>query len=225
MNLLAIETSSSIGSIALGRDGHVEQRLIESPREQTELALPLIEELLHAQELRLESLDALAFGRGPGAFTGLRIAAALAQGLGMSMGLPLVGVSSLAVAALGVCRKSGASRVLVCVDARMGEVYWAAFEARDGAVIALTDERIGRPADVDVPDSGPWVLAGDGLAAYPADVERFAAVTSRAMFEVVPSACNLLPLAERELAAGHTLTPDSARPIYLRDSSAWKPST
>ena len=132
MKLLAFETSSREGSVALLVDGAVQQEFVTTPREQTAQLLPLAARLLADTGLALRDLDGIAFGKGPGSFTGLRIAAAAAQGLGMATGLPLLPVSSLAATAQGMWRIHGSSQTLVCVDARMGEVYWAAFGVGGG---------------------------------------------------------------------------------------------
>ena len=143
MKLLAFETSSRTGSVALHVDGTVRQESIATPREQTEQLLPLTAGLLNGAGLALRDLDAIAFGRGPGSFTGLRIAAAVAQGLGLATGLPLLPVSSLAAAAQGLWRTHGSSNTLVCADARMGEVYWAAFDVHGDALAGVAAQASG----------------------------------------------------------------------------------
>ncbi len=131
MKILAIETSSDVGTVALLAEGAVEEQRIATPREQTERILPLVGDLLSAAGLTLEDLDGIAFGRGPGSFTGLRIAAAVSQGFGLAANLPLLPVSSLAAMAQGVWRTQSQACSLVCIDARMGEVFWGAYEVRD----------------------------------------------------------------------------------------------
>ena len=142
MKLLAIETSSDVGTVALLAEETVEQQRIATPREQTERILPMIGELLATAGLPLEDLDGIAFGRGPGSFTGLRVAAAVAQGLGLAVNLPLLPVSSLAAMAQGLWRTEGQERSLVCIDARMGEVYWGVFEVREGLAELLGAEHL-----------------------------------------------------------------------------------
>lgn len=153
MKLLAFETSSPKGSVALHVDGAVRQETIATPREQTAQLLPLTAKLLDGAGLALRDLDAIAFGRGPGSFTGLRIAAAAAQGLGLATGVPLLPVSSLAATAQGLWRTHRSLNTLVCFDARMGEVYWAAFEVREGLARVVGTERISRPGAVTVPET------------------------------------------------------------------------
>ena len=171
MKLLAFETSSREGSVALYVDGAVRQAPIATPRQQTEELLPLTAKLLNGAGLSLRDLDAIAFGRGPGSFTGLRIAAAAAQGLGMATGLPLLPVSSLAATAQGLWRTHGSSNTLVCVDARMGEVYWAAFEIRDGLARVVDTEQVTSPEEVSAaaPAARSAAEPEDGSAAEPED--------------------------------------------------------
>jgi tRNA threonylcarbamoyladenosine biosynthesis protein TsaB len=119
VNLLAIETSSEIGTVALASNGSILERRIETPRAQTERILPLVDELLSASGLVLRDLNAIAFGRGPGSFTGLRVAAAVSQGLALAVKIPVLPVSSLAAMAQGVWRTDGEINALVCADARM----------------------------------------------------------------------------------------------------------
>lgn len=158
--------------MALHVDGAVRQALIATPRKQTEELLPLTAKLLTSADLSLRGLDAIAFGRGPGSFTGLRIAAAAAQGLGMATGLPLLPVSSLAATAQGMWRIHGSSHTLVCVDARMGEVYWAAFKMQDGLARVVGTEHITSPEELSAagPVSRSAAAPEDGSAAAPGDI-------------------------------------------------------
>src|SRR3569833_3307602 len=127
MKLLAIDTATEACSAALYLDGAVNKRYVLAPREHALLILPMIDELLRDANLSPLELDAVAFGRGPGAFTGLRIAAGVAQGIAYGADLPVVPVSSLAALAQGCYRERGVTRVLATIDARIGEVYWGAY--------------------------------------------------------------------------------------------------
>lgn len=163
--------------MALYVDGAVRQALIATPREQTEQLLPLTARLLDSAGLSLRDLDAIAFGRGPGSFTGLRISAAAAQGLGMATGLPLLPVSSLAATAQGMWRTHGSSHTLVCMDARMGEVYWAACKMQDSLARVVGTEQITSPEELSAaaPGDPSAVNPGDVSAARP--VSRSAAAS------------------------------------------------
>ena len=246
--MLAFETSSREGSVALQVDGAVRQAPIATPRQQTEELLPLTAKLLNGAGLSLRDLDAIAFGRGPGSFTGLRIAAAAAQGLGMATGLPLLPVSSLAATAQGLWRTHGSSNTLVCVDARMGEVYWAAFEIRDGLARVVDTEQVTSPEEVSAaapvarsaaePEDGSaaaskdgsaavpvsWCAAGSGFEVYGDELAGLMAQAGGVFPQARPQAIDLFPLAQADLAAGIGRTPEEANPVYLRSESAWKPA-
>ncbi len=227
--LLALETSSATGSVALAVGGELRERTIPTPREQTELVLPFVAELLAEAQLQLGDLDALVFGRGPGSFTGLRIAAALAQGFAMAAGRPLVAVSSLAALAARARREHGVGRVVTCVDARMGEVYWAAYalDAATGLMRLEGEERLASPAALaaeaaDAAEAGGWYAAGSGWERYAEALGPIAAGAAGVDAGLVPAARDLLPQAEAELAAGRVLAPEQALPVYLRSESAWR---
>lgn len=233
MKVLGIELSSAVGSIALGLDGEIAARTIATPREQTGRTLALVEELLAAAGLRLRDLDGVAFGRGPGSFTGLRVAAAHAQGFALAAGLPLYPVSSLLALAQGAWRTSGIERVLVCVDARMDEVYCGAFELAGGVMAPVADESIGSAADVAALAEAPlrvfgaaqrWAAVGDGFASAHGAVvlEPVAARAAERLFDTTAAAEDLFPQAERDHAAGRATAPFDALPAYLREATAWR---
>ncbi|MDI9229458.1 tRNA (adenosine(37)-N6)-threonylcarbamoyltransferase complex dimerization subunit type 1 TsaB, partial [Serratia bockelmannii] len=126
--ILALDTATEACSAALLNQQQIYARFEIAPRDHTQRILPLVQELLQVQQLELTALDALAFGRGPGSFTGVRIGIGIAQGLALGANLPMIGVSSLATMAQGAWRLTGATRVLAAIDARMGEVYWAEYQ-------------------------------------------------------------------------------------------------
>ena len=225
MNLLAFETSSRIGSVALETPAGLTVRDLGIAREQTERLLGSTDELLAAAGIALQSLDGIAFGRGPGSFTGLRVSAAVAQGLAAVSGVPLLPVSSLLGLAERAWQEARCERTLVCVDAHMGEVYSAIAERRGDAVEIVGDERLCAPADVRPPQRAPWCAVGNGFAAH---AEALAAVAREATIvlpELVPSAAALLPRAQRDLAAGRITAPSAALPVYLREHTAWRRSS
>jgi tRNA threonylcarbamoyladenosine biosynthesis protein TsaB len=224
MNLLAFETSSHFGSVALETEHGVVVREIATPREQTERLLALTDELLAAAGIELADLSGIAFGRGPGSFTGLRVSAAVAQGLAAASGVALLPVSSLLCLAETAWRDAGCERALVCVDAHMGEVYWAFAERRAGIVELVGDERLGVPSEVAAP-AGPWWAVGNGFAAHAQVLGPLERAATKVLPELVPSAAGLLPLAKRDLAAGRRTAPAAALPVYLREHTAWRRSS
>ncbi|OBS10509.1 tRNA (adenosine(37)-N6)-threonylcarbamoyltransferase complex dimerization subunit type 1 TsaB [Acidihalobacter prosperus] len=219
MKLLAIETATEACSVALGVNGEVIERHQVAPREHTQLVLPMVAELLAEAGIALGELDALVLGRGPGAFTGLRIAAGVVQGLAFSVDRPVVSVSTLAMLAQSAI-EAGHPAVIAALDARMGEVYWGAYRA-DGAGLAATEEResVSPPAEVQPPDDEPWTGVGPGFAVY---AEVLGNLNGLTVFDdaVLPRARHALPLAARDLAAGLAVPAEQAQPVYLRNRVA-----
>ena len=225
MNLLALETSSSVGSVAIETPAGVVVRDLKTPREQTEQIIALTDELLRDAGIGLRELDGIAFGRGPGSFTGLRVSVAVAQGLAAVDGVPLLAVSSLLCLAQRAWREHGCERTLVCVDAHMGEVYWARAAVRDGVVGIGGDERLAAPNDVELPSGTSYCAAGNGLAAHAAALAQIVSGAERVFADLTPSAIDLLPQAKRDLEAGRVLAAAAALPVYLREHTAWRRSS
>ncbi len=227
MNLLGIETSGTIGSVAVRTAAGVLVREIATPREQTERVLTLVDELLSAAGTPLEALDGIAFGRGPGSFTGLRVSTAVAQGLSAATGLPVLPVSSLLCLAERAWREGGWQRCLVCIDAHMGEVYSAESVRRDGIVQIVGPERLSTPADVAPLAGADWAAVGSGFATPGPGQELTAplAAAAHVLAALQPSAQDLFPQAERELAAGRGVDAVAALPVYLREQTAWRRSS
>lgn len=217
MKLLALETATEACSAALWVDGRVLARFQHAPRLQTELMLPMVDELLAEAGLRLNDLDAIAYSRGPGAFTGVRIAAAVAQGLAFGVDLPIIPVSSLQTLAQGVYREFGASQVLCVFDARMDEVYVGAYQllGEDRLMQPLMPERLGAAATVQLPEEGAYFGAGNGLVYLPVLAPRIHLTHTEA--KLFPQAQDLAVLAVPEFKAGRALAPELALPVYLRD--------
>ena len=225
MNLLGIETSGTIGSVALHTSAALLVREIATPREQTEQVLSLVNELLTAAEITLEALDGIAFGRGPGSFTGLRVSTAVVQGLSAATGVPVLPVSSLLCLAERAWREWKLERCLVCVDAHMGEVYWAESARREGIVRIVGSERLGAPADVARLAGADWGAVGTGFATYGrSDLAEVCAASARVVAALQPSAQDLFPQAARDVAAGRGVAATAALPVYLREHTAWRRS-
>ena len=228
MNLLGLETSSTIGSVAVETPGSTLVREIATPREQTAQILALIDELLREAGIGLPDLNGIAFGRGPGSFTGLRVSVAVAQGLAAVAGMPLLPVSSLLCLAERAWREHGCERALVCVDAHMGEVYWALAERRGGVVGIAGDERLGTPSDVTPPAAvaaSAWFAIGSGFAAHADALAAVRQTAAQVLPALVPSAVDLFPQAKRDLAAARVAAPTAALPVYLREHTAWRRSS
>ncbi len=217
MNILAIDTATERCSAALLVGEQMCERSAETPRAHAELILPMVADLLKESGMRLADVDAIAYGRGPGAFTGVRIAVSVAQGLAFGAGKPTIGISNLAAVAQQVATQS--TEVLVCMDARMGEVYWCRYALRPGEqdVQPLAPERVSAPQDV---QGDRALCAGTGFAVYPVLAEFAAACPVRS--EVLPHAREIARLAVWAMARGEATAPAHAAPIYLRDNVAKK---
>src|SRR5687768_8466187 len=173
MKLLAFETATEACSVAVYADGAVRERFELAPRRHAELSLPWAEQLLAEAGLAKSQLDAIAIGRGPGAFTGVRLAIAIAQGIALALDRPIVPVSTLAALAHGAAPEDGGRPILAAIDARMSEVYTGAFAWRGDMLLALGAEALQAPSAVDVPDDDlQWRGVGTGFAALDGELAR-----------------------------------------------------
>jgi tRNA threonylcarbamoyladenosine biosynthesis protein TsaB len=220
MNLLAIETATEACSVALVHGDEVIARSEVAPRRHAELVLPMADALLAEAGLGRHALDAIAVGRGPGAFTGVRLGISLAQGMALALDLPVITVSSLAALAQEAPEDEAA--ILAVIDARMGEIYAASYRRDDnGGLVALDEERVCTPASLLLPSAAAWRVVGTGWATY-ADVLRgqLTGELLGAEGERYPQARHVAELAAREFQAGRVLAPEQALPVYLRDKVA-----
>ncbi len=227
--LLAVETATEACSVGLWVEGETRVRHEVAPREHARLSGRFIEVLLAESGLTASAIDAIAVGRGPGSFTGVRIAISLVQGLALSLDRPVIPVSTLAVLGQGGLRRhEGVEAALVAIDARMGQVYWGAF-ARDpdtGLALAATDEAVLDPARVSAEAIRPQdaVAVGTGWGAHGAALQvalgSGCAITEP---EALPHAEDLLALARPRFEAGDAVDAAEALPVYLRDQVASKP--
>jgi tRNA threonylcarbamoyladenosine biosynthesis protein TsaB len=217
MKILALDTATEACSVALAVGDLQLDRYHEPGRGHAELLLPLVDELLAEAGIGLRALDAIAFGRGPGGFTGVRLAASVAQGLAFGADIGVVPVSDLAaVAQRAAGLHPGATRVLAVNDARMREVYWAQFDAGE-QVAAAGEERVSAAADVRLPDGRGWIAAGRGLAAAPELAQRCREAGALIEDELLPRASEILLLARPAVARGQVLPAEGALPVYVRD--------
>jgi tRNA threonylcarbamoyladenosine biosynthesis protein TsaB len=219
LNVLAIETSAETLSLAFAHAGAVNALDEVVGNRHAELLLPRIERLLVEAGAGIRSLDAIAFGAGPGAFTGVRIACGVAQGLALARNLPVIGIGSLEALA----EDSGAERVIACIDARMGEVYHAAYRRTQNGWEALNAPELVRPEELTVPDDDGWVGCGSGFRVHgDALARRCGRHLARAVADALPRASAMLRLALPRFAAGEGKDPAEAVPLYVRDKVALK---
>ena len=229
MKLLAIETATEACSVALWIDGEVRERFGIVPRQHAELALPWAEQLLAESGFAKSQLDAIAVGRGPGAFTGVRLAVALAQGIALALDRPVVPVSTLAALAFpsplvgegGAQAPGEGANILAAIDARMGEIYVAAFRRDGDSIIPTSDEIVIAPAQYDLPEGEGWIGVGTGFAAADGVLQsrfgsRFASMDATAL----PHAADVARLGVSAFANGGGLAPERLEPAYLRNNVA-----
>lgn len=233
MKLLAFETSTEACSVAIYSDGQVQERFEIAPRRHTELALPWAEALLAEAGIQRCQLDAIAVGRGPGAFTGVRLAIALAQGIALGLALPVIPVSTLAALAMqartfscspqraGTLPKADEGRVIAAIDARMGEVYLGAFSGAGEGVLALSEEVVVRPDAAVIPEGDDWQGVGTGFAAADGALKlRLADSVQAVNAQALPHAADVARLAVLAYARGEVVPPERIEPAYLRNEVA-----
>ncbi|MEJ2400586.1 MAG: tRNA (adenosine(37)-N6)-threonylcarbamoyltransferase complex dimerization subunit type 1 TsaB [Xanthomonadales bacterium] len=225
--ILAIETSTEGCSVALNAGAGLLERFERAPMKHAELILPFVRGVLAEAGWALGEIDVIAFGRGPGSFTSLRIGIGVVQGLAWGADLPVVPVSSLqavAQAALESADDADPDTVLVAMDARMNEVFHATYRRDDtGTAQPLDRERVSAPSELSAPQSGGFIAAGNGFARYDELAPLAAAAHSRQP-DLWPRAAVVLTLAQHWLAGHEPLPPEQAQPVYLRNTVAEKPS-
>ena len=217
MKLLAIDTATEACSAALHIDGVTTSRYEVAPRRHAQLILTMVDELLADSSLSLSQLDALAFGRGPGAFTGVRIAAGVIQGLALSADCPIVPVSTLAALAQGAIYES--KQIACAIDARMGEVYWGLYQANEDSIMQLVGEESVCPPDaIQIPASDGWFGVGSGWESYENELKcRMSGSLSACRTGDYPNAEAICTLAIDAYLRGEVVDAAEAQPVYLRD--------
>ncbi|MCF5881553.1 tRNA (adenosine(37)-N6)-threonylcarbamoyltransferase complex dimerization subunit type 1 TsaB [Aeromonas veronii] len=224
LKILAVDTATEACSAALLVGDKLFSRWEEAPRDHTRKILPMVQAVLEDAGISLSDLDAIAFGRGPGSFTGVRIGISVAQGLAFGAGVPLIGISTLAAMAQGAYRLDGAEQVLTAIDARMNEVYFGRYELIDGRMQLVGDEVVSEPtALVDARGklAGRVTCVGTGFETYGETLSGLAdeLAVSQVRF---PAAEDMLPLARSAWLAGEAVPVEQATPVYLRDKVTWK---
>jgi tRNA threonylcarbamoyladenosine biosynthesis protein TsaB len=226
MKLLALDTATEACSAALSIDGEIISRYVLAPREHAHTIIPMMDELMAEAGVSLSQLDAIAFGRGPGSFTGVRVAASLTQGVAYGAGLPVVPVSTLATLAQAAIEEEGGSHILAAIDARMQEVYWGEYHRDErGLALLMGDEQVLPPGQAPVPDKNTYIGIGSGWHTYADELEdRLGSMVSKTLPEALPQARYVARLAALYYEQGLTVQASKALPVYLRDDVAKKPS-
>lgn len=225
VKILSLDTSTAACTVALSIDDKVIQRHQIAPREHAQLILPWIDSLLAEAGIKLNELDALAVGRGPGSFTGLRIGVGVAQGLAFGADLPVILVSSLQIIAQTAYGQLNREKILVAQDARMNEVYWAAYSKDEsGLMKPAIDDQLRMPSTVELPiDKDSWCLVGDAWNVYSQALgERLQIINFQLTNDIVPKAEYLSQIASNLFKQKQFVSPENAMPVYLRGKGAWR---
>lgn len=218
MNILAIDTATQACSVALLQDGVVHEDYREAPQQHAKLLLTMIDAILEKHHCKPEAIDVLAFGRGPGSFTGVRIAASAVQGLALGLNIPVAPISNLQALAHFAQRTLGASAIIPALDARMGEIYWAAYhEDEQGMLQIKHPESVSSADQLSVLPSNNWIGIGNAWHEYSAAMEQ-ALVTppAKIIANALPHAYDIALLAQQDPQAW--LPAEQALPVYLRDN-------
>ncbi|WP_372832716.1 tRNA (adenosine(37)-N6)-threonylcarbamoyltransferase complex dimerization subunit type 1 TsaB [Pontibacterium sp.] len=221
--ILALDTSTDACSVALDIDGEVKQDFRIIPRQHTKQLLPMVQQMLSDCDLKVSDLDAIAVGRGPGSFAGIRIATGAAQGLAFAAELPMLPTSTLAAIALRIYRDTGAEFIVTALDARMNEIYCCAYQIQNGLPVALMPETVCAPGQLQLPEeSQHWTVGGSGWC-YLEDMSAEVQQAVQPLDDTVyPAAAEIVTLALQDWEAGKAVPPEEALPVYLRDQVAWK---
>lgn len=225
IKILAIDTSTENCSVALVVGDTYFVRREVAPRDHTKKVLPMVDEVLQQAQISLNEVDALAFGRGPGSFTGVRIGIGIAQGLAFGADLPMIEISTLAAMAQGSYRHSGATHVASAIDARMAEVYWAQYvREADGDWSCVDQESVASPQHLvarSTESDVTWCQAGTGWGTYAETLSelKFETLAGDVLY---PDAEDIAFLAKLAFAKGKVVSVEESSPVYLRDTVAWK---
>ena len=222
MNILIIDTATEACSVALEFNQQVFNRFEVCPQQHSQRILPMIDEVLKEAKVTLQDLDYLAFGRGPGSFTGVRIATGILQGLALGTGHKVVAISTLAAMAQQAFEQNRNQHVTAAIDARMSEVYFGQYHLKQNVMTLMGEEQVISPEQGAILLSNSPIMAGVGTGwqAYPelnmtANVE----VLNNVLY---PNAVYMLPLAKALIAQGYAVEVDDIQPVYLRDKVTWK---
>ncbi|WP_394130005.1 tRNA (adenosine(37)-N6)-threonylcarbamoyltransferase complex dimerization subunit type 1 TsaB [Shewanella maritima] len=229
MNILALDTCTELCSVSLSfiaPESQTNQQIdlcVEAPREHSQRLLPMVDEALQQANITLADVDLIAYGRGPGSFTGIRICTSMTQGLALGQDKDVIGISTLAAMAQLAIDEHNAEQMFCSIDARMNEVYWAQFTNQNGIATLVGEELVSAPNDVKLTlnHQQTTFACGTGFAAYPALLSLNDNIV---LSETVhyPKASAMIPLAKHGHANGLHTSVDELAPVYLRDTVTWK---
>lgn len=223
--ILSLDTSTEACSVALKLDDEVLENFQLQPRKHTQLLLPMVEEILAEAGVKLQQLDAIAFANGPGSFTGLRIATGVTQGLAFGADLPVIPVTTLETMAFTLFRERFAHYIISSLDARMGEVYWAAYHWNGNGFDCIAQPEVIAPDQVSLInpiEDADWVGAGNGWQLLDQFSPVMQSLVQQTYPDLLPQAGDIARLAELYWQQGKTVSAEEAIPVYLRDNVAFK---
>jgi len=225
LKILALDTSTEACSAALLIDKKIDVRFEIAPQQHSQLILPMCEDLLRNANITVKDLSAIAFARGPGSFTGLRIAAGVTQGIAFGADLPVIGISTLEALAYEALSKHPKSTIISAIDARMREVYWAEYSLNNSnSIIATNSERVGKPDTVFSTSLSEVVAIGSGWKVYEKELSPLIQEKNISFIysESLPSAEQIAQLAVKKWLNKDLLSAEQALPVYLRNDVAKK---
>lgn len=217
--ILAIETATEACSAALLHDDKLYERYELAPQKHNSLILPMCEDLMHEAQINFSDLNAVAFGCGPGSFTGLRIAAGIIQGIAFAHQLPVIPVSSLRVLAQELYRRHHTTKVLTAIDARVNEIYWGIYQLDNSHLMqAVIHDQLIKPNDITIPENDEWIGVGSAWQVYG---EELQALLKNKLMKIIPdiypTAGAVISCAKVDYSLGKFVSADKALPVYLRD--------
>ena len=220
MKILAIDAATEACSVALQFNNEIISKFEVAPQQHSQKLLPFVDEVLVQAGIKLNQLDGIAFGRGPGSFTGVRIGVAVTQGLAFGADLPVVGISNLAMMAQQAIVQQQSEKVIAAIDARMSEVYFAIYENQDGIAVLSSKEIVRKPEQLEALELSGAIAVGTGWQTYEEVLaQKFSCSRSDIL---LPNAQFMLPLAQLEFEAGNGVDAEFAQPNYVRDEVSWQ---
>lgn len=223
MNILALDTCTESCSAALLYKGELIERIELTQRGHSDLILGMMDSLFKEAGTSIAAIDAVAFGRGPGSFTGVRVCVGVAQGIAFARDLPVIPISSLAAVAQGASDEFDSNHIAVAMDARMGEIYCASYQREDGLVKIVGQERVCSPEQFKADSDQQWIGVGTGWGEYETLLrQQFSGNLEQVFVTQYPQAKNIITLAQFEAKSGRMITAEQAFPVYLRNNVAKK---
>lgn len=222
MKILCVETATKACSVALLNETKSLDRFEVEPRQHTRLLLPMIDELLNAESLKITDLTAFAISIGPGSFSGLRIGAGIIQAMSFASSRPVALISSLQILAQTICDEENIDKVAVFEDAHMGEIYVGLYQKdKEGLMQQISIDRLLAPDDL--PQlTGDWCVTGSALSIYQDAIEKSVENISASKNEAYPKAKSMIKLAVKQINAGDIVAAADVVPVYLRTTDAWR---